>query len=102
MKNANTRESLDRIRTTVLENLSVMPPAPSAQMAPVPPKHEMVGGWVGGWVGHRRMVGARWLPVARCPLACPPPRCTNQALHRRRSALQADLPAAASHPLSPF
>ncbi|PSC69941.1 histone deacetylase [Micractinium conductrix] len=41
MKNANTRESLDRIRTTVLENLSVMPPAPSAQMAPVPPKHEM-------------------------------------------------------------
>ncbi|KAI7835938.1 hypothetical protein COHA_010172 [Chlorella ohadii] len=40
MKNANTRDSLDKIRTTVLENLAVMPPAPSAQMAPVPPQHE--------------------------------------------------------------
>ncbi|KAL4418842.1 hypothetical protein ABPG77_004439 [Micractinium sp. CCAP 211/92] len=40
MKNANTRESLERIRTTVLENLAAMPPAPSAQMAPVPPKAE--------------------------------------------------------------
>jgi histone deacetylase 1/2 len=38
MKNANTRESLEKIRTTVLENLAAMPPAPSAQMAPVPPK----------------------------------------------------------------
>lgn len=43
MKNANTRESLDRIRTTVLENLAQMPPAPSAQMAAVPPKVEKVG-----------------------------------------------------------
>lgn len=42
MKNANTRDSLDKIRTTVLENLATMPPAPSAQMAPVPPQHDTV------------------------------------------------------------
>lgn len=45
MKNMNTRESLDKIRTTILENLAAMPPAPSAQMAPVPPKAEQVGRW---------------------------------------------------------
>eukprot|EP00887_Chlorella_sp_A99_P004939 scaffold4.g4939.t1 len=38
MKNINTRESLDRIRTTILENLSQLPPAPSAQMAVAPPQ----------------------------------------------------------------
>lgn len=41
MKNANTREQLDEIRTTVLKNLSGLPPAPSAQMQVAPPKTEL-------------------------------------------------------------
>lgn len=42
MKNANSRERLDEIRTTVLANLSQLPPAPSAQMQVAPPKTELV------------------------------------------------------------
>lgn len=41
MKNGNTRESLDRIRTQILANLAELPPVPSAHMAPRPPKHEL-------------------------------------------------------------
>lgn len=36
MKNANVPEELDRICTTVLQNLSQMPAAPSVQFAPRP------------------------------------------------------------------
>jgi hypothetical protein len=54
MKNANTRESLERIRTQVLENLAAMPPAPSVQLtAAVPPKVEQVGARARG--------AARWV-----------------------------------------
>ena len=42
MKNANTRERLDEIRTTILQNLKELPAAPSAQMQVAPPKTEMV------------------------------------------------------------
>ena len=45
MKNGNSRESLDRIRTTILENLSQLPPAPAAQMAVPPPRVELVSGY---------------------------------------------------------
>ncbi|KDD73808.1 histone deacetylase, partial [Helicosporidium sp. ATCC 50920] len=37
MRNSNSRETLDRIRTTVLEALSQLPPAPSPQIAAKPP-----------------------------------------------------------------
>ena len=37
MKNANSREALERIKRTVLDNLSHLPAAPSAHMAPRPP-----------------------------------------------------------------
>lgn len=37
MKNANTREELDRIRTTVLQNLSRLPAAPSVPFEKRPP-----------------------------------------------------------------
>lgn len=43
MKNANTREELENIRTSVLEQLKDLPPAPSAQMAPKPPKQKVEG-----------------------------------------------------------
>ena len=36
MKNANTREQLEHIKTTVLRNLGSMDAAPSAHMAPRP------------------------------------------------------------------
>ena len=37
MKNANTREQLEVIKKTVLENLAQLAAAPSAQIAPRPP-----------------------------------------------------------------
>jgi histone deacetylase 1/2 len=37
MKNANTREQLELIKTTVLDNLSHLAAAPSAHMAARPP-----------------------------------------------------------------
>ncbi len=43
MKNANTREELENIKTSVLEQLKDLPPAPSAQMAPKPPKQKVEG-----------------------------------------------------------
>ncbi len=42
MKNANTREQLEHIKTTVLRNLSSMDAAPSAYMAPRPPAYVKV------------------------------------------------------------
>lgn len=39
MKNANTQEELELIKTTVLQNLCAMDAAPSAQMAPRPPAY---------------------------------------------------------------
>ncbi|KAL6771978.1 hypothetical protein ACKKBG_A28510 [Auxenochlorella protothecoides x Auxenochlorella symbiontica] len=41
MKNTNTREALERIKVQVLANLALLPPVPSAQMAPRPPKTEL-------------------------------------------------------------
>ena len=43
MKNANTREELENIKTSVLEQLRDLPPAPSAQMAAKPPKQQVEG-----------------------------------------------------------
>jgi hypothetical protein len=42
MKNTNTREQLEAVRNTVLENLSRINAAPSAHMAPRPPAHAQV------------------------------------------------------------
>ena len=39
MKNANSREQLEHIKLTVLQNLSQLDAAPSAHMAPRPPAH---------------------------------------------------------------
>lgn len=39
MKNANSREQLEHIKTTVLQNLAQLDAAPSAHMAPRPPAH---------------------------------------------------------------
>ncbi|CAL8465253.1 g4788 [Coccomyxa elongata] len=39
MKNANSREQLEHIKLTVLQNLAQLDAAPSAQMAPRPPAH---------------------------------------------------------------
>lgn len=41
MKNTNTRETLDRIKTQVLANLAQLPPVPSVPLAPRPPKTEL-------------------------------------------------------------
>lgn len=88
MKNANTRESLERIRTTVLENLAAMPPAPSAQMAPVPPKAEAVSRAAAAARGRGAQGGMLlWhaLPAV-CALALPhtpcrpAPSCTGHGL----------------------
>ena len=43
MKNANTREELENIKVSVLEQLKDLPPAPSAQMAAKPPKQAVEG-----------------------------------------------------------
>lgn len=40
MKNANSKEQLEKIRTEILENLSKLPPAPNGAMAAVAPKAE--------------------------------------------------------------
>lgn len=37
MKNTNTRENLEKLRSQILEQIAHIPPAPSAQMAPRPP-----------------------------------------------------------------
>ncbi len=39
MKNANSREQLEHIKLTVLQNLAQLDAAPSAHMAPRPPAH---------------------------------------------------------------
>ena len=49
MKNANTREQLEHIKTTVLRNLSSMDAAPSAHMAPRPPAFLKVREWFVCW-----------------------------------------------------
>jgi len=40
MKNANSKEQLEKVRTEILENLSKLPPAPNGAMAAVAPKAE--------------------------------------------------------------
>ncbi len=55
MKNANTRERLDEIRTTCLQNIALLPPAPSAQMQVPPPKTELVR-----WAGLRCAGAMAW------------------------------------------
>ena len=40
MKNANTKEQLERIKTDILANLRDLPPAPNAAMTPIAPKAE--------------------------------------------------------------
>lgn len=42
MKNSNTKERLEQLRTAILQRLSELPPAPSAQMTARPPKMEGV------------------------------------------------------------
>jgi histone deacetylase 1/2 len=49
MKNANTREQLEHIKTTVLRNLGSMDAAPSAHMAPRPHAYVKVRGWLWCW-----------------------------------------------------
>jgi histone deacetylase 1/2 len=43
MKNANTRQQLEELKTSVLEQLKDLPPAPSAHMVAKPPKQEVEG-----------------------------------------------------------
>jgi histone deacetylase 1/2 len=43
MQNKNTKERLEELRTTVLEQLADLPPAPSAQMAVAPPSAKVEG-----------------------------------------------------------
>lgn len=43
MQNKNTREKLEEMRTTILEHLQDLPPAPSAQMAVPPPAMRVQG-----------------------------------------------------------
>ena len=42
MKNSNSREKLERIRNTVLENLMRLEAAPGAAIAERPPSHKLV------------------------------------------------------------
>ena len=37
MKNANSRQELERIKTAVLQNLALLPAVPGADFAPAPP-----------------------------------------------------------------
>lgn len=42
MKNGNSRRKLEEIKTSVLKGLSKIAPAPGAQFAPVPARHQIV------------------------------------------------------------
>lgn len=61
MKNTNTREALERIKVQVLANLALLPPVPSAQMAPRPPKTELV---------RSLCVDIAWLTVHAAMIGC--------------------------------
>lgn len=80
MKNANTRDRLDEIRTTVLRNLAQLPAAPSAQMQVAPPKTEMVSG--GGAV--QGSTGQAWRSLDPCD--------HSSTVQPKRRMAQAELP----------
>jgi hypothetical protein len=82
MKNANTRERLDEIRTTCLRNLALLPPAPSAQMQVAPPKTELVRRV--GWGGAGGTLLTLWSGRGRPRVVCRGSKPRRRRRRRRR------------------